>query len=251
MFHSVLAPVLRAMDEAGGITLLLARVVRGLTSFDPRELARQLVRMGTRSVPIVVATAFFTGGIMVVQSAVFVKRYGATALVGWGTGYATLRELGPLLIALMFSGRVGANNTAELGTMAVTEQLDGLRCLALDPVRSLVVPRVLAMIVALFVLTLVGDVVAMLGATVFAQLLLDVSPSSFYYSFAENLSLGDLAHGLIKSTVFGLSIALTSCHFGMTAQGGAVGVGRAVNAAVVSAALSIVILDFVFTFLLG
>ena len=122
--------------------------------------------MGNRSVPIVVLTAFFAGGLMTLQTGPFVKKFGATALAGWGAGYAVLREIGPILIALMFSGRVGANNTAELATMTVTEQLDGLRALAIDPVRFLVVPRVIAMIVMLVALTVIGDLVALLGASV-------------------------------------------------------------------------------------
>src|SRR4029077_12228463 len=120
---------------------------------DARELWRSLYKMGNRSVPIVVLTAFFAGGLMTIQTGPFVKRFGATALAGWGAGYAVLREIGPILIALMFSGRVCANNPAELSTMTVTEQLDGLRALAIDPVRFLVVPRVIAMIVTLVALT--------------------------------------------------------------------------------------------------
>ena len=115
--------------EVGGIALMTGQVLRALLPprLDGRELVRNLHRMGNRSLPIVALTAFFAGGLMVVQSAPFVKRLGATSLAGWAAGYAVLRELGPILIALMFSGRVGANNTAELGTMTVTEQLDGLR----------------------------------------------------------------------------------------------------------------------------
>src|SRR6185369_15985626 len=128
---------------------------------------------------------------------------------------AVLREIGPILIALMFSGRVGANNTAELGTMTVTEQLDGLRALAIDPIRYLVVPRILAMMTALFCLTLLGDLVAMLGAMLFGQLLLDVEFSTYYFSFVQNVHIADLMHGLVKSLGFGFAIALTSCHFGI------------------------------------
>ncbi len=238
--------------ETGGIALVFWRVLRSLVppSIDGRELVRNMHKMGNRSLPIVALTAFFVGGIMVIQSGIFVKRFGATGLVGWGSGYAILREVAPILIALMFSGRVGANNTAELGTMTVTEQLDGLRALAIDPVRYLIVPRVLSMILMLFCLTVVGDLVALLGAVVLAKVLLGVDPLVFYHSFAENLSLSDFTHGLIKAAAFGLAIALTSCHFGVTVRGGAVGVGRAVNAAVVAAAIAIMLLDFFLTFLL-
>jgi phospholipid/cholesterol/gamma-HCH transport system permease protein len=162
-----------------------------------------------------------------------------------------LREIGPILIALMFSGRVGANNTAELGTMTVTEQLDGLRALAIDPVRYLIVPRVVAMIVMLVALTVIGDLVALIGATITAKLVLGIEPSTMYHSFADSLKPYDFLHGVYKSIVFGVSIALTSCYFGVTVRGGAVGVGKAVNAAVVAAAVSIMLLDFLMTYWMG
>jgi phospholipid/cholesterol/gamma-HCH transport system permease protein len=207
--------------------------------------------MGNRSVPIVVLTAFFAGALMMLQAGPFVKKFGATGLAGWGAGYAVLREIGPILIALMFSGRVGANNTAELSTMTVTEQLDGLRALAIDPVRFLVVPRVIAMIITLAALTAIGDLVALIGATLVGRAMLDIEFSSMYYSITENLKPFDFLHGIYKSLAFGVAIAMSSCYFGITVRGGAVGVGRAVNAAVVAAAVSIMLLDFFLTYLTG
>ncbi len=237
--------------EVGGIGVLFGRVLRSLIppSMDTRELVRNLHKMGNMSVPIIVLTAFFTGGLMVIQSGIFVKRFNATGIVGWGTGYAVFREIGPILIALMFSGRVGANNTAELGTMTVTEQLDGLRALSINPIKYLIVPRVVSMVVCLFMLTVIGDLVAIGGGMLFSKLILDVEFSTFYWSLVQNLEIADLTHGLVKSAVFGAAIALTSCHFGITVRGGAVGVGRAVNAAVVAAAVSIMLLDFFLTYL--
>lgn len=239
--------------DLGGITILLGEVLRALVPprLDGRELVKNLHKMGNRSVPIVVLTAFFAGGLMVVQSGPFVKKLGADGLAGWAAGYAVLREIGPILIALMFSGRVGANNTAELGTMTVTEQLDGLRALAIDPVRYLIVPRVVAMMVMLVSLTIIGDLVALLGGAVTAKLVLGIERSTMYHSFADNLTPYDFLHGVYKSIAFGLSIALTSCYFGVTVRGGAVGVGRAVNAAVVAAAVSIMLLDFLLTYTIG
>jgi len=236
--------------ELGGITILFAQVLRALVPprLDGRELVRNLYKMGNRSVPIVALTAFFAGGLMVVQSAPFVKRLDATSLAGWAAGYAVLREIGPILIALMFSGRVGANNTAELGTMTVTEQLDGLRALAIDPIRYLIVPRVLAMLIMLVCLTVIGDLVALIGAAVVAKAVLGIEWGIMYASFTENLKPHDFLHGVYKSMAFGTAIAVTSCYFGVTVRGGAVGVGRAVNAAVVAAAVSIMLLDFFLTY---
>jgi phospholipid/cholesterol/gamma-HCH transport system permease protein len=250
---SIGASALRVAQEIGGIVLLTGQVVRALIPprIDGRELWRHLHKMGYRSVPIVMLTALFAGGLMMLQSGPFVKRFGATSLAGWFAGYAVLREIGPILIALMFSGRVGANNTAELSTMTVTEQLDGLRALAIDPVRFLVVPRVIAMVVTLLALTVIGDLVALAGASITARAMLDIEWSTLLHSFADNLRPYDLLHGLYKSIAFGAAIAVSSCYFGVTVRGGAVGVGRAVNAAVVAAAVSIMLLDFFLTYLTG
>jgi phospholipid/cholesterol/gamma-HCH transport system permease protein len=250
---------LRVAQEVGGIVLLTGQVLRALVPrpgaagawIDSRELWKNLYKMGNRSVPIVVLTAFFAGALMMLQAGPFVKKFGATGLAGWGAGYAVLREIGPILIALMFSGRVGANNTAELSTMTVTEQLDGLRALAIDPVRFLVVPRVLAMVAMLVALTAIGDLVALLGAAVVGRAMLEIDFSSMYYSIVDNLKPYDFLHGIYKSIAFGVAIAMSSCYFGITVRGGAVGVGRAVNAAVVAAAVSIMLLDFLLTYLTG
>jgi phospholipid/cholesterol/gamma-HCH transport system permease protein len=245
------ARALAVAREVGGIGLLAGSVLRALVppALDARGLLHNLYKMGNQSVPIVVLTAFFVGGIMVIQAGMFVQQFNATGLVGWGAGYTIFREIGPVLIALMFSGRVGSNNTAELGTMTVTEQLDGLRALAIDPIQFLIVPRVLAMVVTLLCLVVLGDVVAIAGGALFSWLLLDIGFGTFYYSLVDNLGWGDFVHGLVKAVVFGASIALTSCYFGISVRGGAVGVGRAVNAAVVAAAASIMLLDFFVTYL--
>ncbi len=247
------ASTVRVAQEVGGIVVLTGGVLRALVPprIDGRELLAHLYKMGNRSVPIVVLTAFFAGGLMTLQSGPFVKKLGAEGLAGWGAGYAVLREIGPILIALMFSGRVGANNTAELSTMTVTEQLDGLRALAIDPVRFLVVPRVLAMMVMLVALTAIGDLVALLGAAVVGRAMLGIDWATMYHSFVDNLKPYDFLHGIYKSIAFGAAIAMSSCYFGITVRGGAVGVGRAVNAAVVAAAVSIMLLDFFLTYLTG
>jgi phospholipid/cholesterol/gamma-HCH transport system permease protein len=240
-------------QEVGGIVLLTAAVARALVPprIDGRELWKSLYKMGNRSVPIIVLTALFAGGLMTLQAGPFVKKFGATALAGWGAGYAVLRELGPILIALMFSGRVGANNTAELSTMTVTEQLDGLRALAIDPVQFLVVPRVVAMITTLVALTVIGDLVALTGAAIAGRVLLDIEWSTMYHGFVDNLRPFDFLHGVYKAIAFGGAIAVSSCYFGVTVRGGAVGVGHAVNHAVVAAAVSIMLLDFFLTYLTG
>ena len=245
--------VLALAQEVGGVVLLGARLLRALLTWrrgapDGRELVACLYRMGNRSLPIVAATALFAGGLMAIQAGTFVKKLGATSLAGWGAGYAVLREIGPILIGLMFSGRVGANTTAELATMTVTEQLDGLRALAIDPLRFLVLPRVLAMTFMLVVLTVLGDLVALGGSSLVGYTVLGIDWSTMYFSFADNLAPADFLHGVTKSVAFGLAIALSACHFGISVRGGAAGVGRAVNASVVTSAVAIVVLDFFLTY---
>lgn len=234
--------------------VLLGRIAVRL--FPPRidglELRRNLYKMGVKSLPIVVVTALFTGAIMVIQAAPIVKRLGAEGLLGWGAGFGTLREIAPLLTALMISGRVGANNTAELGTMVVTEQIDALRVLAIDPISFLILPRFIGITVTLFMMTLYADALALLGAAYTGKGLLRVEPITFYNGVTSGLlGLGDVLNGLTKSVVFGLVIALASCHFGLTTKGGAPGVGRAVNATVVASAAGIFVLDYFVSFLLG
>jgi phospholipid/cholesterol/gamma-HCH transport system permease protein len=238
----------------GAMGVLLGRTFLRLfrRDFDRQEFVRALYKMGVRSVPIVVITALFTGGIMVIQAAPIVERYGAKGLLGWGAGFGTLREVGPLLTALMISGRVGANNTAELGTMAVTEQIDALRALAINPVGFLVVPRFLALVTTLFLSTVISDVLALVGASLAGFGFLGVEPISFYNGLTSGLlNVGDVTHGLFKSFVFGVVIALASCHYGMTTSGGAPGVGRAVNATVVVSAAGIFVLDYLVSFAIG
>ena len=244
--------VLSLATDVGGAAVLAGRLLRRMAPprLDGTELWRNLHRMGVRSLPIVGVTALFTGGIMVIQAGVLIRRFGAEGLLGWGAGFATLREVGPILIALMFSGRVGANNTAELATMTVTEQIDALETLAIDPLSYLILPRVIAMVVMLFVLTIYGDVLALTGAAFMGDALLGVSTATFWNGFLETIRVWDMATGLIKSALFGGVIALSSSHFGLAVTGGAPGVGRAVNASVVASATGIFVCDYLATYVL-
>jgi phospholipid/cholesterol/gamma-HCH transport system permease protein len=238
-----------AIVGAEGLLLgrVMARTARG--GVDRAELTRSLYRMGLRSVPIVAVTALFVGGIMVIQAAPTVERLGAQGLLGWATGFGTLREISPLLTALMISGRVGANNTAELGTMTVTEQVDALRAMAIDPIGYLVAPRFYGIVLTLFLSTILANALALIGAAYAGQFLLGVETSVFYNGLTGGLlGISDIAHGLIKSVVFGVAIALSSCHFGLATEGGAPGVGRAVNAAVVVSAAGIFVIDYLLSF---
>jgi phospholipid/cholesterol/gamma-HCH transport system permease protein len=246
--------ILGLASLVGGMGVLFGRILGRMLRlrFDFRELVQNLYKMAVKSLPIVVVTALFTGGIMVIQAAPIVERYGAHGLLGWGAGFGTLREIGPLLTALMISGRVGANNTAELGTMVVTEQIDALRALAIDPISFLIVPRFIGIVLTLFLSTVFADVLALFGAAYAGLAILSVEPQVFFNGLTSGLlGLGDVFHGLIKSVVFGVVIALASCQFGISTSGGAPGVGRAVNSTVVASAAGIFVLDYLVSFLIA
>jgi len=251
--HAVLRPVvslgsgtLWLADLLGGVTLMFLSVIRAMfpPRFDRRELWRNLYKMGVKSYVIVCVTAFFIGAIMAIQAGVLVKRTGADSLLGWGSGLAVFSELGPVFIGLMFSGRVGANNTAELGTMVVTEQVSALRALAIDPIRYLVVPRFLSMILMLALLTVLGNLFALIGGALTSQVILSVHWEVFLDGIVEGRLTSEFLVGIFKAGVFGFVIAVVSCHYGLTVRGGARGVGRAVNDAVVAAAMGIFIADY-------
>ena len=244
---------LEIAEVVGSMGLLAGRVARRVFTLrlDGAEVVKNLDRMGVRSIPIVIVTALFTGVIMVLQAAPLVQRLSAHSLLGWGAGFGTLREIAPLLTALMINGRVGANNTAELGTMVVTEQIDALRVLAIDPIAFLIAPRVVAMVTTLFLATIFADTLALFGAAMAGQALLGVPPGVFYHGLTGGLlGIGDVASGLVKSVVFGMVMALASCQYGLGVKGGAPGVGRAVNATVVASAAGIFVLDFFVSFTL-
>jgi phospholipid/cholesterol/gamma-HCH transport system permease protein len=247
------ASFLEIAETVGGMGILAGKVARRILTLrlDGAEVVRNLYRMGVKSIPIVVVTALFTGVIMVLQASPLVQRLGAYALIGWAAGVGTLREIAPLLTALMINGRVGANNTAELGTMVVTEQVDALRVLAIDPISFLIAPRAVAMVVTLFLATIFADTLALFGAALSGKALLGVEPRTFYNGLTGGLlGIGDVTSGLVKSVVFGIVMALASCQYGLGVKGGAPGVGRAVNATVVASAAGIFVLDYLVSFTL-
>lgn len=232
-----------------GVILVQALSATVTGKMDGPEFAKSLVRLGLHSIPVVFLTALFVGGIMVIQSAPLLQRFGAESLLGWGAGFGILREIGPILTALMISGRVGSNNTAELGTLRITDQIDGLRVLAIDPNAYLLAPRIVSITLTTTLGTLLSMCVALFGAGLCGLIVLGVHPILFWNGLTGGLlGFGDVAHGLLKAFVFGLAIATCSTSFGMRATGGAPGVGQAVNASVVTTAVLIFILDALVSF---
>jgi phospholipid/cholesterol/gamma-HCH transport system permease protein len=237
--------VLALVAEVGALAMLALRTVRATftSRFEGREMLRQAQSFGVGSLLVLGTTAALVGGIMVVQAGLYVRRFGVQELVGWFAGFGVLRDVGPLVAGLVFSGRVGSRNAAELASMTTRDQLEGLRAIGVDAIPVVVAPRAVAMVFSLVTLYFVGSAISIGTAAVSAGALLDVDFPQFSRSFLERTSPADLASGALKCVVFALAVALISCRAGLAAKGGATAVGEAAKRAVVRAALAIVVLD--------
>ena len=218
--------------------------------FEGREWLKQMVRVGVDSIPVVFLTAMFTGMVLALQTYNGFQRVHAENFVGSVVALAMLRELSPVLVGLMVTGRVGSSIAAEIGTMRVTEQIDALKALATDPVQYLFVPRVIAGITMLPLLVLLGDALGIYGGYLVGVKLMNSNPVIYEQNTYQFLKMNDIWSGLIKAGVFGLILTLTGCVRGYYTTGGAEGVGRATTNAVVSASLIILLTDFFLTKLL-
>jgi phospholipid/cholesterol/gamma-HCH transport system permease protein len=218
--------------------------------FEVGEWLRQMVRVGVDSVPVVFLTTMFTGMVMALQMYNGFHRVHAENFVGSAVALAMLRELSPVLVGLMVTGRVGSSMAAEIGTMRVTEQIDALKALATDPVQYLFVPRVISGIVMLPLLVILGNALGIGGGYLVAVKLLGANPVIYEQNTYQFVDLNDLWSGVIKAAVFGLILTLTGCVRGYYTVGGAEGVGRSTTQAVVSASLTILLTDFFLTKLL-
>ena len=235
----------------GTLAVVLARTLVQLPRLDRRELIRGLVLSGYRSLPLALFVGTLTGATVVLQTGLYVQRFGARNYLGWAAGYSVVWEFGPLLLGLMMAARVGARNAAELASLNVGGQLEGLRGISLDPFALLVAPRVLATALAVAGLSSVTFLVAVLWEAVAAYFSLGIPARVFFGSFDLLLSGGDLAGGVAKCFCFGLAISLISTAAGLSARGGAQAVGRAAASAVVWSSAAIFALDFAITPALG
>jgi phospholipid/cholesterol/gamma-HCH transport system permease protein len=251
-FEAIGRAVLRFLEDLGRFFTMLGRILvwAPRPPYDLPEWLRQMVRVGVASVPVVFLTTLFTGMVLALQTYNGFARFHAQNLVGSVVALSLMRELAPVLSALLVTGRVGSSMAAEIGSMRVTEQIDALEALATDPVQYLFVPRVLATILMMPLLVVMGDVVGIYGGYFVAVELLGANPVAYYDSTFEYLDLVDLTSGLIKAAVFGLILAVVACMKGYYTTGGAEGVGRSTTAAVVIASLSILFVDFFLTRLL-
>ncbi|MFH0799298.1 MAG: ABC transporter permease [Pseudomonadota bacterium] len=238
-----------AMDVVGGLARLALEFVRCLWTFKPElgEIARQLSMIGNRSFSIVALTALFTGFVMALQLAVGLGRFGLKLYVGQVVALAVFRELGPVLTALMVAARVGSGIAAELGSMVVTEQVLAIEAMGANPVQKLVVPRVLATIIATPVLAVMADVIGVFGGMIIMIREAGVTPQFYIDQIQKTLITGDFTSGILKAAFFGFFVAIISCYQGLETSGGTEGVGKSTTRAVVYASITIFISDFFLT----
>ena len=243
------------IDNAGFVVRLLLRATLALPRL-PRRLRFLLdnaFNAGVRALPVTVIVAAFAGAILAMQTGIELRRFGDTAVLGTITALSMCREMGPFITGVILAATVGSAIAAELGTMKVSDEIDALEVMSIDPVNYLVLPRVVALAVMCPTLTVLSNVVGIYGGSVIAEQNLGVSPDIYWVSAVEALpSSGTLLPkevyvGLLKSFVFGVTIATVSCAAGLRARGGALGVGLAVQAAVRNSVILIIVLGFVIT----
>jgi len=216
------------------------------------DIATQADIIGVGSIPIVLLTGFFTGGVLALQSASTLAQFGAASVTGQLVSFSMIKELGPVLTSLMVSGRNASGMASELGSMMVTEQIDAMRALGTDPLKKLVMPRLVATVVMLFFLTIISDAVGVLGGAAVSVFMLGQDGSQYFHTTYQSLRYADILQGLVKPIFFGLIIASIGCYYGMTTRGGTQGVGRSTTQAVVWSSVLIIASDFVISrFMIG
>jgi phospholipid/cholesterol/gamma-HCH transport system permease protein len=241
--------VLEYVEEMGKIVLLFFSVLRWMfrPPLNSRLIFKQMEFVGNKSIFVVVLTGAFEGMVMALQGYHGFKMFGAESMVGSVVALGMVRELGPVMTGLMVTARAGSAMAAELGTMRVTEQIDALSVMAADPVKHLIVPRVIAGILMLPVLTIVSDFVGILGGYFVGVHVLHINAGIFIKNITSIVDLYDIYNGLIKAAVFGLILSLVGCYKGFNTRGGAEGVGRATTEAVVMSAITILIANYFLT----
>jgi phospholipid/cholesterol/gamma-HCH transport system permease protein len=215
-----------------------------------RDIVEQFDAIGIGSLTVVLLTGTFTGMVLALQSGLTLDQFGARSMVGRLVSASMVKELGPVLTALMVCGRVGSGIAAELGSMNVTDQIAALRTLGTDPIRKLVLPRVLAGTLMVPVLTVVADAVGLVGAWIITVTQLHVASSVFWNSVTIGLFIQDVWMGLIKPFFLGFVLVTIGCHVGLRTKGGTQGVGRATTNAVVAGSVAVLVMDFLITKLL-
>ncbi len=244
--------VIGFVEEIGRVTTLLADTTRWCfrRPFRLRHVITQMEEVGVNSIPVVLITATFTGMVLALQSYTGFKRFNAESLVGTVVALSMTRELGPVLTGLIVSGRAGSAMAAELGTMRVTEQIDALHTLAVNPIQYLIVPRFIAGLIMLPILTVLSDIVGIFGGYLISVRMLDANPVIYMRRTIDYMELNDIYSGLLKAAIFGVIISIIGCYKGFYAEGGAEGVGQATTGSVVISSMLILVSDYILTALL-
>jgi len=233
----------------GGLAILLGQTIFWIPipPYRRRQIFEQMSKIGVDSLPIVSLISFFTGMVLALQSAYQMQKFSAEMYIASLVAFSMTRELGPVLTALIVAGRVGASITAEVGTMKVTEQIDALETLATNPIKYLVVPRFLALMIMLPLLTLYADIIGIMGGYIIGVYKLGISHAMYMKNTWHPLKYKDLFTGLVKSYFFAIIVCIVACYEGMTAEGGAEGVGRSTTSSVVVSFILIIAWDCFFT----
>ena len=241
-----------AIGEVQEYVRLSSAAARGAFSrpFYFHDVVEQLDSIGWGSLTVVLLTGIFTGAVLALQSGLTLDQFGARPVVGRLVSASMIKELGPVLTALMLAGRVGSGIAAELGSMVVTDQINALRALGTDPIRKLVVPRVIAGVVMAPILTVISDFMGIVGGSIIAIFQLQVTSGQYWKSITDGLYVQDAWMGIIKPFFLGFVIVSIGCHVGLRTKGGTQGVGRATTNAVVAASVCVLAVDFFLTRLL-
>jgi phospholipid/cholesterol/gamma-HCH transport system permease protein len=239
----------RAVVYVGELTDLAVQTVQQIVRgpLEKKLIVQQFDQVGVRSISIVIITSAFIGMVLALQTAYSLADFGGKLFIGKVVSLSLVRELAPVLMSLMVGGRVGAGIAAELGTMRVTEQIDAMRALATNPVRKLVVPRVIATTLMFPLLTIVSNALGILGGLLIAVANLHLTANFYLRSVIETVQYNDLASGIGKTFFFGFATGLIACHNGLRTTGGADGVGRSTTMTVVTGAITVLIMDFFLT----
>ena len=244
--------ILELIAGFGDAWMFLGRVF--ISAFQPPYsfslLLRQLYSIGYQSVAVVALVGGFTGAVLAVQGEYTLSKFGATAFTGSAIALSLIRELGPVLTALMVNGRAGSAMTAELGIMKITEQVDALRSMAVDPLHHLMVPRIIAGLISVPLLTCIFNIVGIIGGYIVAVFNLGLSSGTFISEMTQAVEPVDVISGFLKSVFFGLTVSWVACYKGWTCGFGAVGVNKATTSAVVTSSVIILVLDYFLTSIL-
>lgn len=240
------------LEYVGGVAVLGGESASMILRMRIRiaETFNQAYLLGVQSWSIVLLTSMFTGMVISLESAVQAVQYGFATLVGGAVAFGSFRELGPMLSAVVVAGRAGAAIAAELGSMVITEQIEALEALGLSPIRMLVVPRLVAMLIMLPVLTIFADIVSILGGAWLANQAAHIDYETFFLSVQQNTDMSDMLRGLVKSFVFAVIIVLIGCYQGLRTRQGAAGVGISTTGAVVVSIILIFISNFLLSYVL-